>query len=122
MISRYGMSLKGDSITPEQASAFFATIVRNGRENADALRTLNEEIVANDRELARLRDVAAERKGTATGDVVVVLNAKKAGPSDLRLTYCKSHLCYPLHHGALKPRLLSGRRHLESYLRPPRDH
>jgi hypothetical protein len=88
MISRYGMSLKGDSVAPEQASAFFATIIQSGQENAEAMRKLNEEIVGNDRELARLRDLASERKGSTTGDVAIVLNAKKAVSTELRLTYC----------------------------------
>lgn len=62
-------------------------MISSGRENAEATRKLEEEIVQNDRELAHLRDMAAERKGTTTGNVVTVLNARTAISTELQLTY-----------------------------------
>lgn len=87
MIFLYGVSPKGNTVGSEQASAFFETIVQSGRENADAIKKFNQELVQNSWELGRMRDVAAERTGNTTGDVVTVLNAKATVSTELRLTY-----------------------------------
>lgn len=87
ILVQYGMSLKGTDVEPDKATDFLSTFVQSGQDNIHAVAKLDEETVGIDREIKQLLDQAAERKGSADGDVLVVLHSKTATTAELRLTY-----------------------------------
>jgi hypothetical protein len=87
ILVQYGMSLKGDQVSPDQASAFISSFVKSGQENIHAAAKLEEEILTIDREIGTFATKVAEKKGRTDGDVCIVVSSRVATTAELRLTY-----------------------------------
>jgi hypothetical protein len=81
------MSLKGEHMAADKAQTFLETFVANGQENIQAINVISEEIIAVQREIAKLRDQMQEKKGSAEGSVTAVLYASQGCRAEIRLTY-----------------------------------
>jgi hypothetical protein len=87
MLVQYGMSLKGNDVTPDTATAFLATFINNGQDNIQAVQKLDHDIISIDREIQTLQHLGLERKGSTDGDVTIALHSKVATTAELRLAY-----------------------------------
>lgn len=87
ILINYGKTLKGEHVSPEQASGFLQIFLENGKRNMKAVTKLKEEITLVDWKIAQLRDKMLERTGSAHGRAAITLSTKSAGPVEIKLTY-----------------------------------
>jgi hypothetical protein len=83
----YGRSLRGEHISPKNATLFFDGFVERASKNLDATAELEEAIVDIDSEIQREKDLESKKKGLAHTEVTVVVLADQDGPVELKLTY-----------------------------------
>ena len=69
---------------------FLETCVDQGRKNLEAVTSLREKIVEIDRQVEKETDKFAAKKGSANGNVTVVIVAEDNTAVELKLTYSVS--------------------------------
>ncbi|EIN04009.1 hypothetical protein PUNSTDRAFT_108850 [Punctularia strigosozonata HHB-11173 SS5] len=87
ILTDYGKSLRGEHVSPADASSFLDGFIERAQKNLEALAELDEAIVQVNREIHTEKERAAKKKGDSRGEVTVVIVADQDGPVELKLTY-----------------------------------
>ncbi|KAH9477517.1 Protein F37C4.5 [Psilocybe cubensis] len=101
LLLQYGQTLNGEHITHGQMSAFLQSYVDQGRKTLQAISKLEEEIDDVNRRLDILDAQIASKKGSALGQVDIVVVAEEEDSVEMKLTYIVSNVywtpTYELH-------------------------
>ncbi|PPQ84015.1 hypothetical protein CVT25_000561 [Psilocybe cyanescens] len=101
LLWQYAQTLNGEHVTPTQMGAFLESYVEQGRKTLLAVTDLNEQIVEITRKIDLEDTKTATRKGTALGQVDIVIVADEDSAVELKLTYIVSNVqwtpTYELH-------------------------
>ncbi|KAH9481857.1 Protein F37C4.5 [Psilocybe cubensis] len=101
LLWQYAQTLNGEHVTPTQMGLFLESYVERGHKIVSAITELNEKIVAITRQIDLHDSESASKKGTALGQVDIVIVADSDTQVELKLTYIVSNVkwtpTYELH-------------------------
>jgi len=90
LLLNYAKTLNGEHVSPQVMGQFLDSFVGQGRKNLEAVTSLGEKIVEIQRQIEKETDKLAAKKGSANGEVTVVIVAKENNTVELKLTYSVS--------------------------------